>query len=160
MNRKNRFLIAVVLSIVLIFVAAGVWAAPKFQGTVPPVPQIPVTGDCLETVNMSTAIFTVQPTDCIKEVALISDPAGTYVPAPEGLAFVGDTFKVTTDPEDAIVQVCYAYPPEFADKDAMIYRLNEDATPNVWVEIPGADAVDGTTCVASAAGVFSLIGNP
>jgi hypothetical protein len=42
----------------------------------------------------------------------------------------------------------------------MIYRLNEDATPNVWVEIPGADAVDGTTCVASAAGVFSLIGNP
>ncbi len=160
MNRKNRFLIAAVLSIVLIFVAAGVWAAPKFQGTVPPVPQIPVTGDCLETVNMSTAILTVQSTDCIKEVALISDPAVTYVPAPDGEAFVGDTFKVTTDPEDAIVQVCYAYPPEFADKDAMIYRLNEDATPNVWVEIPGADAGDGTTCVASAAGVFSLIGNP
>jgi hypothetical protein len=160
MNRKTRFALAVALSITLVLTAVGVWAAPKFQGTVPPVPQIPVTGDCLETVNMGTAIFTVTPTECIKEVALINDPAITYVPAPEGLAFVGDTFKATTDPVDAIVQACYAYPPEFADKKATIYRLNEKATPNVWGEVPGAVISDGTICVSSAAGIFSLIGNP
>jgi hypothetical protein len=160
MNRKSRFVIAVALTVMLIFVAAGVWAAPKFQGTVPPVPQIPVTGDCLETVNMGTAIFTIQSPDCIKVVELVKDPAVTYVPAPDKLKFIGDTFKVTTDPEDSIVQVCYAYPSEFVDKDAKVYRLNEDAEPKVWVDIPGANISDGTICVTSAAGIFSLIGNP
>ena len=158
MNRKYRFVIAVALTIVLVLTGAAAWAAPKFQGTVPPVPQIPVTGDCLETVNMGTAIFTVQPPDCIKVLELVIDPDINSAPAPDGLTFVGDTFKVTADPEDSIVQVCYAYPPEFADKDAKIHRLNEDAAPNVWVEIPGANIGDGTICVNSAAGIFSLIG--
>jgi hypothetical protein len=159
MNKKNRFIIAVVLSIVFILMATGGWAAPKFQGTVPPVPQKPVTGSCLETVNMATAIFTVQPPDCIKVVKLIKDPEKKkYATAPQGMVFIGDTFWVTTKPKDAIVQVCYAYPPELADKDANIYRLNEDAKPNVWVKIPGAIIGDGTICVTSAAGIFSLIG--
>lgn len=160
MNKKSRILIAVALSIVLILIATGGWAAPKFQGTVPPVPQEPVTGDCLETANMGTAIFTVQPPDCIKVVELVKTPAATYVSAPEGLVFVGDTFKVTANPEDSIIQVCYAYPTEFVDKDAKVYRLNEDATPNVWVDIPGANISNGTICVTSAAGIFSLIGTP
>jgi hypothetical protein len=160
MNRKSRFVIAVALSIVLILTAAGAWAAPKFQGTVPPVPQVPVTGDCLETVNMGTAIFSVQPSDCIKVVELVKTPAATYVPAPEGFVFVGDTFNVTADPEDSIIQVCYAYPSEFVNKDAKVYRLNVDATPNVWVDIPGANISNGTICVTSAAGIFSLIGTP
>jgi hypothetical protein len=160
MNGKSRFVIAVVLSLVLVLTAAGVWAAPKFQGTVPPVPQIPVTGDCLEEVNMGTAIFTVQLPGCITMVELVSDPATTYVSALEGFAFVGDTFKVAGEPDDVIVQVCYAYPPEFADKDATIYRLNEDAAPNVWVEVPGTDIDEGKVCVTSAVGIFSLIGNP
>ncbi len=164
MSRKNRLIIAVVLSIVVLFAAAGVWAAPKFQGTVPPVPQqvplIPVTGECLLTVNMNTAIFTVVPDDCIYLVELINDPAATYTSAPEGLGFVGDTFKATTYPEDALVEACYAYPPELAEKEASIHRLNVEAKPNVWVEIPGAVTGEGTICVTSAAGVFSLIGKP
>jgi hypothetical protein len=160
MNRINYFVIAGVLAIVLTLTSAGVWAAPKFQGTVPPVPQIPVTGDCLQTVNMGTAIFTVQSKGCIIEVELVNDPSGKYVSAPKGKAFIGDTFIVTVAPEDTIIQVCYAYPPEFADKDAKIHRLNEDATPNAWVEVPAAVISDGTICVNSVAGVFALIGNP
>lgn len=159
MNRKSRFLAAIGLSIVIMLIAASAWAAPKFQGTVPPVPQLPVTGECLKTVNMGTAIFTVESDDCIRSVELISNPSEEYAPAPESVNFVGDTFKVITTPEDAIVQVCYAYPPEFEDTDAAPYRLNEEATPMVWVEIPGAEIGDGTICVGSAAGVFSLIGN-
>jgi len=160
MNRQTRFVIAVALSLVLVLIAAGVWAAPKFQGTVPPVPIIPVTGDCLEEVNMGTAIFTVASTGCITMVELIADPPETYISAPDGKEFTGDTFKVTVDPKETIIQVCYAYPPEFADKQANIYRLNEDAAPNIWVEVPGMDIGDGTICVTSAAGIFSLIGTP
>lgn len=159
MNRKSRFLAAIGLAIVIMLIAASAWAAPKFQGTVPPVPPMPVTGECLETVNMGTAIFTVEANDCIQSVELIREPGEEYAPAPESVDFVGDTFKVTTFPEDAIVQVCYAYPPEFEDTDTAIYRLNEEATPRVWVEIPGTEIGDGTICVGSAAGVFSLIGN-
>jgi hypothetical protein len=163
-QRESRYVkvakIAVALSIVFILTTTGGWAAPIFQGTVPQAPQVPVTGDCLETVNMGTAIFSVQPPDCIKMVELVKTPAATYVPAPEGFIFVGDTFKVTANPEDSIIQVCYAYPSEFVDKDAKIYRLNEDATPNVWVDIPGAKFSNGTICVTSVAGIFSLIGTP
>lgn len=90
---------------------------------------------------------------------LVKDPAGSYVPAPQGKAFTGSTFKVTIDPKDTLIQVCYAYPPEFADKAAKIYRLNEEAMPIVWVEISGAVIGKGTICVTSAAGIFSLIGN-
>jgi hypothetical protein len=159
MNRKNRFMIAAALSLVLVLIAAGAWAAPKFQGTVPPPPDTG-NGTGPGIVDMGTAIFTPQCTGCTIVVELVNDPATTYVPAPDGKAFTGDTFKVTANPEDSIVQVCYAYPPEFADKDAKIYKLNEDVTPNAWVEIPGAVINNGTICVTSAVGVFSLIGNP
>lgn len=160
MKRNNRFIFVAILTIALMLIAGGTWAAPRFQGTVPP---IPVTGEttCSEgaVIDMGTAIFTPKAAKCSITVELVTDPAIAYVPAPEGKAFIGDTFKVTADPKDTIVQVCYAYPPEFANKDAKIYRLNEDATPNVWVEIPGAAINNGTICVTSAAGVFSLIGN-
>jgi hypothetical protein len=160
MNRKNRFVIAMALSIVLVLTAAGAWAAPKFQGTVP---GIPVTGggNCSDgTMDMGTALFTPQSTKCSIKVELIKEPARTHVSAPEGKIFTGDTFEVTSDPKDVIVQACYAYPPEFADKNAKIYKLNEDAMPNVWVEIPNAVIGKGTICVTSVVGHFSLIGNP
>ena len=165
MNRKNRFVIAIALSLVLVLIAAGTWAAPKFQGTVPSVPQqVPllpnIGGECLEQVDMGTAIFMRQATGCIVLVELVEGPAGSYVPTPDGMAFIGDTFKVTADSKDTIIQVCYAYPPEFESKSAKIHRLNEEVTPNEWVEVPGAVIANGTICVSSTEGVFALIGNP
>ncbi len=160
MKRSMRLTIALVLTGLLVVTAIGVWAAPKFQGTVP---VIPVTGQGTCSggpIDMGTALFTPQSSECTLTVDLVEDPAGTYVPAPEGKAFTGSTFKVTADPKDTIVQVCYAYPPEFENKEAKIHRLNEAANPAVWDEVSGADVGDGTICVTSAVGVFSLIGNP
>ena len=160
MNRNSRFVAALVLSIVMMVVAAGAWAAPKHRGTVPEVPpQYPPSGPkCLEEVDMETAVFVRSSPGCIMLVELIEDPAKEYVPAPKDMAFVGDTFKVTTDPVDVIVKVCYAYPPELADKKALIYKLNEEATPNIWGELLVPVVENGTICVESVAGVFSLIG--
>jgi hypothetical protein len=160
MKRSIRLTIALLLTGLLVLTAIGVWAAPKFQGTVP---SIPVTGEgsCSGgPIDMGTALFTPQSTDCTITVELVEDPAGSYVPEPEGKAFTGDTFKVTADPKDTIIQVCYAYPPEFEKKEAKIHRLNEEAKPAVWVEVSGGDIGDGTICVTSAVGVFSLLGNP
>ncbi len=179
MNMKSRFVIAAALALVLVLVAAGTWAAPKFQGTVPSVPEtggsstdtggsVPAGGApaCVAgPVDMRTAIFTPNETVCIS-VLNVADPAAEYVAAPEGKTFVGDVFKVTAPSTDTIVKVCYAYPTELASKESKIYKLNEEATPFVWVEVPGAVVADGTICVSSAVGptsnigVFALIGNP
>ena len=91
---------------------------------------------------------------------LVNDPAGEFVPAPDDLTFVGDTFTVALNPDTDKVQVCYAYPPQLADKDANIYKLNEDVNPNVWEEITSPEPVieNGTFCVVSTPGTFALIG--
>ena len=162
MKRSIRLIIAVLLTGLLVLTAVSVWAAPKFQGTVVEPPPTG-GGPCSEgTINMGTALFTPLGTDCTIFVEWIEHPATTYVPAPAGLTFVGDTFKVTMNPVTELFEVCYAYPPNFADRNARIYRLNEEAKPTVWVEVPGAkiDKVNMTICVTSISGVISLIGNP
>ncbi len=158
MKRSMRLTIALLLTAVFIVAAVGVWAAPKYQGTVPP-PPTKVVSDCSKgAIDMGTALFTPQAATCKVTVELVDDPAGEYVGEPEGKEFTGDTFKVTADPADTIFQVCYAYPTEFAKKEAKIHRLNQNATPAVWVEVSGAVIGNGTICVTSAPGVFSLIG--
>ncbi len=160
MNRSTRLTVAALLVGLLVLTAAGVWAAPKFQGTVPPPPDTG-GGTCAGgTVDMGTALFTPQGTECTISVDRVGSPDSEFAPAPAGLAFVGDTFKVTIAPEGETVNVCYAYPPEFAAKEAKLYKLNEEANPPVWVEVPGAVIANGTICVSSTSGVFSLIGNP
>ena len=109
---------------------------------------------------MGSALFIPQSAECTITVELVADPVGSYVAAPVGKTFTGSTFKVTADPKDTLIQVCYAYPPDFENKEAKIHKLNEDAVPLVWGEVPGAELGDGTVCVTSAVGVFSLIGNP
>ena len=87
MNRKNRFVIAIALSLVLVLIAAGTWAAPKFQGTVPSVPQqVPllpsIGGECLEQVDMGTAIFMRQATGYIVLVELVEDLSLIHISEP------------------------------------------------------------------------------
>jgi len=171
--KKNRLFVAAVLALLLVMIAAGTWAAPKFASTVP---VVPVEGQSVPAavgapactagpVDMRTAIFTPNDAVCI-QVLNVLDPATTYVAAPEGFAFAGDVFRVTAPAPESIVQVCYAYPTELAAKEAKIYKLNEEVDPKVWVEIPGSEVKDGTICVSSAVGptsnigVFALIGKP
>lgn len=161
MKRFSRFSFAVFLVAILALAAQGVWASPVFQGTVP---VIPVTGggecDPDKPVDMGTAKFTPLVDTCSISVTLVNGPEQQFVSASEGLAFVGDTFTVALDPATEKVQVCYAYPPQLADKEAKIYKLNEDVNPSVWEEVTDPKPVieNGTYCVVSTAGTFSLIG--
>ena len=165
MKRTTRFYIAVLLVGILALTASGVWASQKFTGTVPPPPRDD-DGDCSETIDMGTALFTPlwekeeEEDNCTISVEWIGKDTGEYALPPEGLACLSDTFEVTIDPPTVLVKVCYAYPPEFAEKGAKIYKLNEEANPQAWVEVPGAEIKDGVICVISTAGYFASIGNP
>jgi hypothetical protein len=158
MSRISRLTITLIITGLLVLAGASVWAAPIFQGTVP---LVPITGKnpCPGTVDLRTALFTCTG-GTEMGVVKVDDPAGKYAPAPEGLAYIGDTFETTITPESEMIEVCYAYPPEFENKEAKIYKLNKEASPFVWVEISGAEIKDGVICVTSSAGVFSLIGTP
>jgi hypothetical protein len=159
MKNILRLIAAAFLVGVLVVVAGGVWAAPVFQGTIPPPPPGGEGGTTGEAIDMGTALFTPQCTDCTVTVTLVEDP-GSLAAVPTGKAFLGDTFEVTIDQPDSTVEICYAYPQALADKSAKIYKLNTAATPPVWVEVPGAVISNGMICVTSGAGTFSLIGNP
>ncbi len=109
------------------------------------------------TIDMGTALFSCT-TGISLSVVRAADPAVEAAPAPDGLIFLGDTHEATITPENEMIEVCYAYPPEFAAKQAKIYKLNVEASPPVWVEISGASVDNGVICVTSSAGVLSLIG--
>jgi len=159
MKRITRFSIAVLLVGILALTAGGVWASQKFEGTVPPVPPS-VSVNCPDTADMGTALFTPQGNDCNATVELVGGDTGDLADPPDGLAYVGDIFKLTIDPPATLVKVCYAYPPELAEKDAKIYKLNEEANPQLWVETTGAEIKDGVICGMTTQGYFALIGNP
>jgi hypothetical protein len=163
MKHVSRLSVAISLVVLLAVIGTGVWAAPKFQGTTPLVPATGGGGcDPAKPVDMGTAVFTPASTTCVITVELVADPASQFAGAPEGSAFVGDTFTVALTPDTDTVQICYAYPPDFADKEAKIYKFNDTANPAAWEEVtdPAPVISDGTYCVTSTSGVFSLIGKP
>ena len=174
MNKIFRFVIAGVLALVIVAGAASAWAGAKRQGTVPLLPIVgggPGGAQGCATIDMITALFTSKvPSDGSNYVCTankITTPTPEeYGPAPEGTAFYGDIFKVvvTKDGVDVLeipTDVCYAYPPEFEQKEAKIYIWNADT--KEWTEVPDAE-VSGDPkliCVTSpTTGIFSLIGNP
>jgi len=162
MKRITRFSIAVIVVGILALIATGVWASPKFNGTVPPVPPIG-GGSCNntpQTIDMGTALFTPLGTICTIEVKKVDDPASVYIPATGGHAFVGDTFDVNVTPDTIPVKVCYAFPPEFGNKNVNIHKLNEVADPHSWDDVQGSSIGNGVICVTTTSGVFSLIQNP
>lgn len=177
MNRMFRFVIAGVLALVLIVGAASVWAGSNQQGTVP---LLPIVGggpaasaeQGCTTIDMITALFNSSvPNDGSKYVCTatkITTPTPEkYGPAPEGTVFYGDVFQVVVTKDEAEVleiptNVCYAYPPEFEEKEANVYVWNIDNS-NEWEEIPDPN-ISGDPkliCVTSpTTGIFALIGNP
>ncbi len=189
MNRMTRFLMAALLVLVLVLSAGGVWAAQKVQGSVPekpsvgtsaPVvatsvqatpalavatqspnlPGIPVTGILTApgAVNMGTAIYAPLDPNVTIRVTAVSKPAD-LAPQPVGMAFAGDSFLVAASSPTALVQVCYAYPPELEAKQAAIYKLNETVSPPAWEAVPGFVVSGGMICASSTEGYVSLIGN-
>ena len=177
MNRIFRFVIAGVLALVLIVGAASVWAGSNQQGTVPLLPIVgggPAASAAqgCTTIDMITALFNSSvPNDGSKYVCTatkITTPTPEeYGPAPEGTVFYGDIFKVVVTKDEVEVleiptNVCYAYPPEFEEKEANVYVWNIDNS-NEWEEIsdPNISGEPKLICVTSpTTGIFALIGNP
>jgi hypothetical protein len=157
MKQITKFSVAIVLVSILALIAVGVWASPKFQGTVPPPPPTGggtgVTGP--QTVDMGTAMITCD--NCQVTATKVADPA-TLAPAPTGSSFYGDAFTVTVTPPDAVVKISFAYPPDFAGKNVKVYKLDDKASPPVWVEVPGATIENGVISVSGTGGVYALMG--
>ena len=181
MNKTFRFLIAGLLALLLVAGAASAWASPRRQGTVPIPPVVGGGGGddtSCEQVDMIKVVFTIFPTDdkiyeCVANNITTPTPE-EYGPAPENTAFYSDIFKfeVSTDGEAVIdipTQVCYAYPPEFEEKEAKIFIWDADA--NEWKIVlgDGNGMPDGglasgdpkqICAISPTTGIFSLIGNP
>jgi len=160
MKNISRLTVAAVLVGILLVVATGVWAAPKFQGTVPPPPASGGSSpQNSQPIEMGTAVFTPNCAACTVTVEAVDD-AEELGAAPEGKQFMGDAFEVKIT-GTGLVKVSFALPPEFADKDAKIFKLDITVTPAVWVEVPDAVVnADGTISVdITEGGTFSLIGN-
>lgn len=152
-----RLILACAIVITLVVVSTSVWAAPVFRGTVP---EPPATGESTdsEVVDMGTALFEPDCNGCTIEVALVDDPS-ELAPAPEGKAFYGDAFDLQITGEGS-VKITFAYPPEFAGKNAKIFRLDTSVTPPVWVEVPSIVNPDGTISAnVSESGVYVLVGD-
>jgi len=156
MNRISRFSIAVLLVGLLIVVASGVWAAGTFSGTVPPPPgKGSSTGGNPPAIDMGTAKFTPDCTQCTVVVEVVEDPATDY---PLGLLVsYGDTFSTTAKPSSETFEVCYAYNTgTMASHNVDIYKWNG----STWVDLNGT--VGGSPeeiCVSSNSGVFQLVGD-
>jgi len=174
MDRTKRFVIAGILALLIIAGASGAWASPNRQGTVPVPPSFALIGGentSCTTVNMVNVIFTIFPPDdknyvCAATNITVPTPE-EYGPPPKDTAFYGDVFKfiVTLDGSEVVdisTQVCYAYPPEFEEKEASIYRWDPDL--KEWSAVVDEAEISGDPkqiCATSPkTGIFSLIGKP
>ena len=158
MNRKYRIGIAAILAIVLVLTAVDAWAAPKFQGSVPAIPIIPVTGGSAAPINLGTVVISTNCAACSMTATVVSDP-GSYAPAPTGKQFLGTAFELSVVGSGPF-NISFAYPSAYADKGAKIYKLNTTVTPNVWVEVPSVVNADGTISAdVTEGGIYTLIGN-
>jgi hypothetical protein len=181
MNRTFRFVMAGILALLVVAGAASVWASPLKQGTVP-IP--PTTGGdgggnvSCKKVDMIKVVFTIFPLDdkiYVCDATNITTPTpDQYGPAPKDTVFYGDIFKFVVtqngaEVKDMQTEVCYAYPPEFEQKEAKIYTWDMDAKEWKIITGDGASVPDGglasgdpkQICVKSPkTGIFSLIGKP
>ena len=156
MNQKFHLTIAALLAVVLVLTAAGAWAAPKFMGTGPVIPQGGGGDDGV--INMGAATFDLANCPgCVVNVTTIDDPS-TKAAAPEGKQFLGPAFDMTLEGTGS-VKICFALPP---GTNATIYKLDTSKTPAVWVEVPGVVVnVGGIVCADVAeSGTYSLIATP
>lgn len=162
MNRKTRFIIAAIVTLVLAVVGTTVWAGSKESTVGPMIGDL--KQDCNTTINMGDATFTMTVAGkeiCSFEVTRTKVPNTDMGGAPEGLEFRSDGFIVTGGPSDGIgmLEVCFAYSPLDEEKNAQIYAVfgSEQTI------LP--DVKEGTPAMLCAAttnlnGIFAVVGNP
>ncbi len=156
MNRKYRLSIAVLLAVVLVLTAAGAWAAPKFQGTVPE-PRQGGDGDSDTPIVLGGVEVT---TNCDSCSITASIAARDNLPdPPTDKEFIGNAISLNIH-GDGLATLCFPYTPDAAKKNAKIYKLDNSVTPAVWVEFSAVVNADGTICAPFAdTGVYVLMGD-
>ena len=156
MNRKYRLSIAVLLAVVLVLTAAGAWAAPKFQGTVPEPPQ-EGEGDSDTPIVLAGVKIT---TNCVSCSFTTSIAARTNLPVPpSGKEFIGNAISLNIH-GDGLANLCFPYTPDAANKNARIYKLDHSVSPAAWVVFSSNVNADGTICAPFAGdGVYVLMGD-
>ncbi len=179
MKTIARFLFAGLVALIVVVTSSQVWASPRFAGTIPtnppigttpplatseptPVPGIPVTGDKGATVNMGPAALT--PLDPNVSLVVTRQFLDQITQPPAGLVFTSDAFQITASQVDALVEVCFAFPPEYVTKGVKMNKLNNSLTPPVWEEITETELVGGQLCatpsVPGGGLMVTLLGKP
>jgi hypothetical protein len=142
MNRIFRFVVAGVLTVLLVGGGVNVWAGSLRRGTVPDVP-IVTTGICNQVLNFATGIVKIEVTasdTCILTATLIKDPVTIIGKAPESWDYLfPDAVEVAvTGGTVTQVNVCIPFIPDWKNKKIgetiNFYFWNK--TEKAWVTIP------------------------
>lgn len=161
MNRKTRFIIATIVTLLLLVAGTTVWAGSKESSLGRIIHDL--KQPCNTLINMGDATFRMTIAGkaiCNFEVIRTKVPNTFMGNAPLGLEFISDGFEVI-GPADriGILEVCFAYSPRDEKKNAQIYAVfgNQSAI------LP--DVKTGTPAMLCAAtdilsGFFAMVGNP
>ena len=156
MNRKYRISIAAILAIVLVLTAAGAWAAPEFQGSVP-APRQGGDGDSDTPVVLGGVKITTNCDSCSFTVSIAARV--NLPPPPTDKEFIGNAISLNIH-GSGLAKLCFPYTPDAAKKNAKVYKLDNSVTPAVWVEFSSVVNADGTICAPFADdGVYVLMGD-
>lgn len=127
MKRKTRLLIAAIVTLIVAITATSVWAASSNKEGSLGRKIHHLTGSCNGgEINMGDATFvmTVDETViCTFDVTRTKVPNAEMGGAPNGMEYRSDGFIVTGGPANGIgvLEVCFAYSPQDAEKHAGIY---------------------------------------
>ena len=161
MSRKIRFAIAAIVTLILVIVATGVWAESKESSLGPIVHDMKQA--CNTTILMGDATFTITVDEreiCSFEVIRLKIPNAVMGSAPAGLEFRSDGFQVIgPDDKEGILEACFAYSPQDADKNAQVYAVFGPEQTILPAVIDGPPTL---LCVATSnlSGIFAVVGNP
>ncbi|MDO8754568.1 MAG: hypothetical protein Q7J80_11790 [Anaerolineales bacterium] len=154
MNRKYRLSIAVLLAVVLVLTAVGAWAAPVFQGTVPPPPQ-GGEGDSDTPIVLGGVKVTTECDSCSFTATIAARV--NLPPPPTGKEFIGNAISVNIH-GSGLVNLTFPSGPNKAGQG--IWRLDYSTSPAEWVAVPDAYYSGGQWHVDGVpGGIYVLMGN-
>lgn len=162
MNRKIRFIIAIIVTLTLLVVGTTVWAGSKESSLGPTIHD--VTQACNTTINMGDATFTMTVAGeevCTFQVIRLKVPNTAVGSPPDGLEFRSDGFQVI-GPENRIgmLEVCFAHTPLDAEKNAQVFAVfgsQSAILPSIKI---GDDPVQMCAAIDILSGIFAVVGEP
>lgn len=164
MKRSFRLSIAIVLTLLLVFISANAWAESNRRGTVP-VPPKNYPGSCNNIIPFDLGYVYAEGAECKLNVKLIKDPVSKVGPPLTDWEFLfayAVDVKLVQEEIDSMV-ICVPLIPDWEDKvigeSINWYLWNEDT--ETWEAIP-TTIQEGTPKMicgtSNEVGTFSLQG--